>query len=323
VTHVSGGVRLEGHRPAELNDVDEVLAGLRSSPKTLPCRLFYDERGSELFEEICALDEYYLTRTELAIMRRHIGEMGRLLGPRCAVIEYGSGAGIKSRILLEALEAPVAYIPIDISRSALLASCERLAEAFPEVEVLPVWGDYAQTINLPRPETAPDRAVVFFPGSTIGNFHPGDAESFLRRSARLVGAGGAMLIGVDLRKSRRVLEAAYDDARGVTAAFNLNILRRINREMGADFDVDRFRHRAIWNDAESRIEMYLVSEVRQDVRLDGATVRIGRGEAILTEVSYKYDPAVFERIVRRAGFAAERAWQDEGGLFSVQYLVAG
>jgi dimethylhistidine N-methyltransferase len=302
----------------------EILDGLRGTPKTLPAKLFYDAAGAALFERICELDEYYLTRAELEILRARVGEIAALAGPRCALVEYGSGAGVKVRLLLDAFAAAgtplAAYVPIDISREQLAAVATQLAAEYPAVPVHPVCADYTAALTLPDlPQRA--RRVAFFPGSTIGNFHPTEAAAFLRRVRRTIATDGLLVLGVDRRKDARVLDAAYNDARGVTAAFNLNMLARLNREHGAAFDVARFRHRAVWNDAASRIEMHLVSTVAQDVRVAGESFHFARGESIWTESSYKYDRERLEALAAAAGFAIARLWGDAGERFWVAVLA--
>jgi L-histidine Nalpha-methyltransferase len=297
----------------------DVVRGLGASPKVLPPKLFYDATGAALFERICTLPEYYLTRTELGILRANIGEIAALAGPRCALVEYGSGAGVKIRLLLDALRAPVAYVPIDISQEQLATVAANLAREYPQLAVRPVWADYTAPLRLPA-LPADARRLAFFPGSTIGNFHPTEAAAFLGRVRRTVGSDGALLLGVDRRKSARVLRAAYDDAAGVTAAFNLNMLARINRELGADFDLTRFRHRARWNDEASRIEMHLESRSAQTVHVGDREFRFARGETIWTESSYKYDGERLEALVSAAGFEIERLWTDEREWFWVAML---
>lgn len=299
---------------------EEALRGLLAERKTLAPKWFYDARGAELFERICALDEYYVTRTELAILRAHAGDVAALAGPRCALVEYGSGAGVKVRLLLDALEAPAAYVPLDISREQLARVASSLAGDYPGVPVRPLCVDYTRPHQLPA--LPPDaRRLAFFPGSTIGNFHPTEAAAFLRRVRRAVGPGGALVLGVDRRKDAATLHAAYDDREGVTAAFNLNVLARLNRELGADFALDRFRHRAVWNDAASRVEMHLVSTVAQTVHVAGAAVRFARGESIWTESSYKYDRARLERLAGEGGFDVARLWTDPADRFWVAFLT--
>jgi dimethylhistidine N-methyltransferase len=304
---------------------DEVLAGLRADRKTLHPKLFYDAAGAALFERITTLPEYYPTRTELAILRACAPEMASLAGPRAALVEYGSGAGAKVRLLLDAFAAAgtpaAAYVPIDISREQLAYVAAELAADYPDVPVRPVCADYTGAVRIPDlPQRA--RRVAFFPGSTIGNFHPTEAAAFLRRVRRTVAADGALVLGIDRRKDARVLQAAYDDAAGVTAAFNLNLLTRLNRELGADFDLARFRHRAVWNDAASRIEMHLESVAAQVVHVAGTPVRFAPGETIWTESSYKYDRPRLERLVTEGGFELTRLWHDADDRFWVAFLTA-
>ncbi len=308
--------------PAREEFLRDVQRGLQASPKTLPCKYFYDERGSQLFDEICELPEYYPTRTELGIMGRDGDEMAAALGPACLVVEYGSGSSMKTRLLLDRLEEAAGYVPVDISREHLLASAAALAAEYPSLEVLPVCADFAQPFELPAPSRSPKRTAVYFPGSTIGNFTADQAEALLGQVRDLVGPGGSMLVGVDLVKEASVLERAYDDAAGVTAAFNLNLLERMNRELGADFAVERFRHRAVWCPEPSRIEMHLVSETDQSVRLGDATISFAAGESICTEHSHKYSRESFAAISDRAGLDVERVWTDDAELFSVQALRA-
>jgi dimethylhistidine N-methyltransferase len=297
----------------------DVLDGLAASPKTLPCKYFYDARGSALFDRICALPEYYPTRTELAILHRHAGAMAAAIGPRAILVEYGSGSSTKTRLLLDQLAKPAAYVPVDISREHLLASAEALAAHYPGLRVIPVCADFTAPFALPEVPGA-ERVVGYFPGSTIGNFGPAEARKFLADVAEQCGPGGALLIGVDLQKPRAVLEPAYDDARGVTAEFNRNLLRRANRELGADFDLAAFDHRAFWNAACGRVEMHLVSRRDQVVRVGGRAIPFAKGETIHTENSHKYELAGFAAIAAAAGFEVERVWTDDARLFSVQLL---
>jgi dimethylhistidine N-methyltransferase len=299
----------------------DVLRGLSGPRKELPCKYFYDEAGSRLFECICALPEYYPTRCELAILGRHGPEIARLLGPRCALVEYGSGSGLKTRRLLDRLPDAAAYVPVDISREHLLRSAGALARRYPALEVVPVCADFTRPFALPAWRGPAARRVVYFSGSTIGNFGPAEATALLAGIARLVGPGGGLLIGVDLKKDRAILEPAYDDAQGVTAAFNLNLLARINRELGADFALARFRHHARYDEAHGRIEMHLVSLERQRAHVGGRAFLFEAGETICTEHSYKYDREGFTALAAEAGLRVERVWTDDQGLYSVQYLT--
>jgi dimethylhistidine N-methyltransferase len=314
-------LRLPRRGTDRANLTDEVLAGLERPQKELPSKLLYDTHGSDLFEQICELEEYYPTRTELAILRQHAPDMARLLGRDCLLIEYGSGSGRKARLLLDQLASPVGYVPIDISRTALEQSVGELAAAYPHLEVLPVCADYTQPFELPRPARRPARVVVFFPGSTIGNFEPAMASQFLRDAARLAGPGGGLLIGVDRKKEPWRLHRAYNDGRGVTAAFNLNILERLNRELGADFRVERFEHYAFYNPVLGRIEMHLVSLADQQVHVADRLVHLRLGESIWTESSYKFTPEEFTALAAAAGWSVQQVWTDAERLFSVQYLT--
>lgn len=302
--------------------LDDVLHGLSLTPKTLPCKYFYDETGSRLFDEICQLDEYYPTRTETAIMRAHAGEMAALMGRDVVLVEYGSGSSTKSRILLDHLPDLEAYVPIDISKEHLCRSADCLACEYAGLPIHPVCADYTAPFRLPTFGRENATWSVYFPGSTIGNFHKPEAVRFLRQIARVVGACGGLLIGVDLKKDKRVIEAAYNDRRGITAAFNMNLLRRINRELGADFDLDQFRHYAFYNEDRGRIEMHLRSLASQTVGLNGTEIAFGAGETIFTECSYKYSLDGFACLAAEAGFTVSRVWTDPAHLFSVQYLVA-
>jgi dimethylhistidine N-methyltransferase len=299
----------------------EVLRGLAEAPKSLPCKLFYDSVGASLFEDICEVDEYYLTRTELSILQEHAQEMADLLGPHCSLIEFGSGSGLKTRLLLDHLRMPSAYVPIDISRAQLLASSKELRKRYPALRVLPVCADYTRDFILPSSLGSKQRAV-FFPGSTIGNFDPRDAVEFLRRIQRASGHHGQLLIGVDLKKDPRILEAAYNDRAGVTAAFNRNILRVVNNVAGANFEPDAFRHEARWNAAQSRIEMHLISTDAQRVQIGRKLVAFAKDESIVTEHCYKYELKQFESLVQRAGFNVRKLWMDPQHFFSVQLLTA-
>ncbi len=301
----------------------DVLSGLAQPRKWLPPKYFYDARGSELFEAICALPEYYPTRTELAMMQAGAAEMARVLGPQCLLIEYGAGSGRKTRVLIEAL-APVAYMAIDISRTALRHCAGELAAAYPGVRVAAVCADYARPLPLPTIEgVQPLRRVIYFPGSTIGNFTRPEALAFLRHVHAVAGPGGAMLVGVDLKKDPARLHAAYNDAQGVTAAFNLNLLTRINRELNGNFGVGAFEHHAFYDESEGRIEMHLRSLREQQVSVAGQAFHFSAGETIHTENSCKYSVEEFQQLARDAGFTAAHCWTDAEQLFSIHYLSIG
>ncbi|MEM6645874.1 MAG: L-histidine N(alpha)-methyltransferase [Bacteroidota bacterium] len=300
--------------------LDDVLAGLRTLPKTLPSKYFYDEAGSRLFDAITKLDAYYPTRTEMGIMAGYIDEMVGAIGERALLVEYGSGSSLKTRILLDHLPRLVGYVPIDISGEYLLATAYRLAERYPDLPIAPIAADYTSDFRLPPLAAEVDNVVAFFPGSTIGNFTPTEAEAFLKGAARLVGPGGLLLMGVDLKKEKPVLDLAYDDPEGVTAAFNLNILTRLNRELDADFDLDAFAHRAFYNEDAGRVEMHLVSLADQRVTIGAVEVAFAQGETIHTENSYKYALHEAADLAARAGFGVEQVWTDANDWFSVQLL---
>ncbi len=318
-------------------DPAEILRGLNGSPKRLPARCFYDAAGSRLFEDITRLPEYYPTRTEISILAARASDLARLAGPRAGLIEYGSGSSRKTRILLDALKDPAWYAPIDISAAALDDAVESLSAEYPGLSLFPLRADYAQLEEFPFEDLGdpgdhgdrggPARRILFFPGSTIGNLHPGEALDLLRRMRRLAGEDGALVLGVDLRKPREKVEAAYNDAAGVTAAFNLNILRRLNRELGADFPVDAFRHRAFLNEDNpegvARIEMHLVATRYLNATVAGHEVAFSRGECIHTENSYKYEAETFASMLEEAGFGGIRRWTDAKGWFGVFFAENG
>ncbi len=299
----------------------ETIAGLSRLPRTLPCKFFYDERGAQLFQKICELPEYYITRTELQILRLHSAEMAAALGEKVELIGLGTGAGTKTRILLEELHDPAVYIPIDISNEQLQKSTARFRQMFPGLEILPIAADYLEPFELPLPRKLSSRSIVYFPGSTIGNFEPDAATEFLRRLVDLCGEDGGLLIGVDLQKDRRIIEAAYNDSHGITAEFNLNLLVRANRELGADFDLNAWRHRAIYNSSKGRIEMYLISECDQQVHVEDREFDFRASERILTEYSYKYTPQGFAALAHNARFLFEKLWADDARLFGVFYFT--
>lgn len=299
----------------------EVLAGLARSPRAIPARFLYDARGSALFDRICELPEYYLTRTETRILAERAPEIARLAGPHPALVEFGSGSSVKSRLLLDAIGGLAAYAPIDISREHLEASAARLRRDYPGLSVEPVCGDYMTLERLPH-MAADGRHLGFFPGSTIGNLEPADATAFLRRARCLLGDDGALVLGVDLRKDERRLHDAYNDSAGVTAAFTLNLLRRMNRELHATFELDGFAHEAFYNPQEGRIEIYFRSLRDQQVSLDGRSFAFARGERVHTEYSYKYDLPGIAALAASGGFEVRALWTDEDRLFAVAYLEA-
>lgn len=316
---------LDDRQPGE-GLLADALSGLSRYPKRLPSKYFYDTRGSDLFERICEQPEYYPTRTELAVMRMHVGEIATTLGPDVRLVEYGSGSGLKTRLLLQNLESPVAYVPVEISHSALAESVGQLEREFPRIEMLPVCADFTQPIKLPRAARAPRQTVVYFPGSTLGNFGPDDALRLLRQMRNEAGQGGGLLdggvlIGIDLVKDAAALEAAYNDAACVTAEFTLNLLVRMNHELGADFDLAGFRHRARWHPLAERIETHIVSRREQDVHIDGRTFHFAEGEAMLVEYSCKYTLGGFARFAARAGLRVVDVWADPHRKFSVQWLA--
>jgi dimethylhistidine N-methyltransferase len=299
----------------------EIIAGLEGAPKSLPCKFFYDAIGSRLFERICELDEYYPTRTEIALLRRHRNDIAALLGRNAHLLEFGSGATTKIRIILDSIGGEAGYTGIDISKEHLFSSAQSLAADFPHVRVTALCADYTHPFVLPHGSVTPSaKKVGFFPGSTIGNFTRSGALDFLAGVARLLGAGGELLIGVDLKKDPLILHAAYNDSEGVTAAFNLNLLARINRELNADFDLTSFSHDAPYNVSEGRIEMYLVSKRDQTVRVSDRSIRFQRDETIHTENSHKFGAKEFQALAARAGFLPIAVWTDDNELFSLHYL---
>jgi len=306
--------------PQSSDFLTDVIAGLSSNPHTLPCKYFYDERGASLFQKICELPEYYITRTEIDILDKNRSDIAAQLGENIQLIGLGTGAGTKTRILIEALQTPAVYIPVDISEKQLRESTNLFQKVFPDLEILPVCADYLQAVVLPSARHNVARSIVYFPGSTIGNFEPNEALEFLHRVANVCREDGGLLIGVDLKKDPHLLEAAYNDSAGVTAQFNLNLLDRVNRELGADFDLDQWRHRAMYNSTAGRIEMYLISEIDQFAHVDEHKFHFRRGEKIITEFSYKYAPQEFAALAGKAGFDFVRMWTDEACLFGIFYF---
>lgn len=308
--------------PGEAAFLRDVLAGLGAAQKTIPSRWLYDVRGSELFEEITELPEYYPTRTERAIFKAHAPAMADAVGPAAMVVEYGAGAAVKTRILLDALERPAAYVPLDISEDFLRASAAALAADYPELTVHPIAADFSAPVDLSAVPDGAARRVGFFPGSTIGNLDDHAIVAFFTAARQTLGENALFLLGADLAKSPSILIPAYDDAAGVTAAFNLNLLARINRELGADFDLDAFRHEARWNAAEGRIEMHLVSAAAQTVCLAGQRFSFEAGETILTEISRKFDMDSLADLARQGGWQLDTSWTDEKRWFCVALLRA-
>lgn len=296
----------------------EVIEGLLQEQKVLPAKYFYDHIGSQLFEQITQQPEYYPTRTELAILEQHRAEIARSIGDVHTLIEYGSGSSRKIQMLLETFTHLDTYMPIDISKDFLMESARQLSERYPALHIKAVCGDYSQSISLPVEES--QKRVIFFPGSTIGNFEPEEAMRFLRHSSRILETGDGFLIGVDLKKSVDVLERAYNDAAGVTAAFNLNMLTHLNQMLEGTFDVTRFEHHAFYNEEKGRIEMHLRSQLDQLVQVGDVTVPFKQGETIHTENSYKYSKEEFETLARQSGFHSVNCWIDDDERFSVHYL---
>ncbi len=297
----------------------EVLEGLSQKQKELPSKLFYDEEGSKLFDQICTLDEYYPTRTELKIMQDNIQELSALLGEGTLLVELGSGSSLKIRLLLDNIPGLAGYVPIDISEDYLLDSAGKLKEDYNHIDIFPLAADYTKSISLPEINKPYDHIAVYFPGSTIGNFTKPQAINFLKRIANLCGYNGGLVIGVDLVKDKSILEAAYNDKKGITALFNLNILKRLNNEFGANFNLSRFKHKAIYNEELKRIEMRLYSTIDQTVSVSGYNFVFKKDEFIITEYSHKYSLNDFKELVKGI-FEVRKVWTDENNLFSIQYL---
>lgn len=301
--------------------LQDVLRGLSRSQKSLPCKYLYDERGSQLFDQICETDEYYPTRTELELMEQNADSIASQIGDRVMLVEYGSGSSIKTRIVLDALIDPVAYVPVDISGEHLLRTADDLQASYLDLEVLPVAADFTKPFELPESTIAPSHVALYFPGSTIGNFTPEDAGELLENMAAMLGEQGGLLIGIDLQKDHRVLEAAYNDEEGVTAEFNLNLLERINTELDADFDRSAFEHKAIYNPAKQRIEISIVSLQDQTVAVHDKQFRFREGEEILTEYSHKYTIEGFAAFAEQFGFSLHKHWTDHRSYFGLVHLV--
>ena len=306
----------------ERSFAEDVIFGLASAPKTLPCKYFYDARGSALFDRITELDEYYPTRTEAELMSVHASAMADTICAGALIVELGSGSSVKTRLLLDALERPAGYAPVDISAAHLQHAARAIAADYPSLEVLPVAADFTRGFTVPKTKRPAARCVVYFPGSTIGNFTRAQALALLRAVARMVGANaderaGGLLLGFDLVKPAPLLEAAYDDALGVTAEFNLNLLARINRELDGDFDLEQFEHRAVWAPEPARMEIFIRSRKEQRVRAAGQRFRFAAGEDLLTEYSHKYTHASIIALAEAAGFRRSTIWTDPDQLFSV------
>ena len=310
------GTDRRGKRAAPDDFSRELIAGLRARPRRVSPKWFYDERGSRLFEEICELPEYYPTRTELALLERHAPEVAGLIGANAEVVEFGAGASRKIRLLLAALPSPARYLPVDISGEHLVQAAQALQDDHPGLRVEPVVADFTVALRLPAPAGT---RVGFFPGGSIGNFDPAAARRLLRRMARWL-SGGSLLIGVDLIKDPALLHAAYNDARGVTAAFNLNLLARANRELGADFDLEQFAHSAFYNPPLARIEMHLMSRREQTVSFCGERFDFPEGDSVHTESSYKYTVPGFRQLARAAGWSPRALWVDAARQFSLHWL---
>lgn len=310
--------QLYDYHPAPADIQREVILGLSQKKRSISPKFLYDDEGSRLFDEICTTPEYYPTRTEINIIRQHVDEITECVGQGCRLVEPGSGSCLKVRELLPAIR-PLVYMPMDISRAALQTAASELALEFPWLDIHAICTDFTATLDLPDCPGDSHR-VVFFPGSSIGNFEPRQAVIFLSKIATMVKAGGGLLIGVDLRKAPATLNAAYNDAQGLTAAFNRNLLTRLNRDLGANFDTTQFRHHAYYNQAEKRVEMHLVSETRQLVRIGDWRFNFEAGHGIHTENSYKYTVEEFQELAGNAGFSPVRVWTDPEALFSVHYL---
>jgi len=298
----------------------DVIEGLSKSQKEIPSKYFYDQKGSWLFDRICNLKEYYLTRTEVSILKQNMDEIAELMGPRVKLIEFGSGSSQKTRLLLDHMKNLAAYIPIDISRDYLFKASTQLEEEYPDLKIEPVCADYTQPFDLPEYDWEYNRKIIYYPGSTIGNFSPRKARQFLKLMANIVKPEGGVLIGVDLKKDREILEDAYNDDQGVTAAFNKNILEHMNRLVDSDFDLDAFEHKAFYNEEKGRIEMHLLSAKEQVVQVDDVEFVFKKGETIHTENSYKYSLDEFEDLVSKE-FLVQKVWTDEDEKFSVQYMT--
>ena len=307
-------------RPTPADILGDVLAGLAQRPRKLPSKYFYDHRGSVLFELITRQPEYYVTRTELALLAASADQIADAVGPQAHVVEYGSGSGKKTRLLLKALKDPVAYTPIEISHSALATTVRKIERRSGALELLPVCADFTQPVSLPRPVREADHALIFFPGSTLGNFDEDEAVSLLRAIGQTMGSRGGALIGIDLQKARSIVEPAYNDAKGITARFTLNLLVRLNRELGSNFDLDGFSHHAIYVETAGRIETFLISRWDQEVKVAGHGFHFAEGEAMQVEYSQKYTDVSFDALADDAGLRVEHRWNDPDNWFGLRLL---
>ncbi|TFG76534.1 MAG: L-histidine N(alpha)-methyltransferase [Thermodesulfobacteriales bacterium] len=312
--------RLKKFEPEIENLLEEILEGLNKPQKELPSKLFYDKKGSSLFDEICDLDEYYLTRTETSIMIENIEDICSILGNNSLLIELGSGSSKKTRLLLSGLQSPAGYAPIDISEEHLISSVNILAHDYPNLKILPVSADYTQPFSLPKFDFIYSKKVVYYPGSTIGNFEPDYASQFLNSIGHRLGKRTGLLIGLDLKKDKKILEDAYNDNKGITAEFNLNVLVRLNSELDTDFNIEEWKHCAFYNSKEGRIEMHLESLSNQDVQVNGDIVTFRKEETILTEYSYKYSIDDFKNLISES-YNLEKVWTDEDSKFGILYFT--
>jgi len=301
--------------------LNEVLHGLTQKQKTLPCKYFYDEKGSKLFEQICELDEYYLTRTEIGIMKENASEMVKVLGENCLIIELGCGNSTKVLLLLDHLQNLKAYVAVDISKNALAQFAELLQSKYPKLKIIPICTDYTQEFNIPNLNIDYSKKIVYYPGSNIGNFAKSDLNKILKIIHDLCGKNGGLLIGIDLKKDKATLENAYNDIKDINAEFNINILNHINNELGSNFNIDNFRHKAIYNEKEGQIEMHLFSKIDHEVKMGNKTISFKKNESILTEVSCKYDINEFKELVSEF-FEVQNIWIDKDNKFGVLFLKA-
>ncbi len=320
MTQSDTNVALHNFELSSQEFLGDALAGMRQSQKTVPAKYFYDQRGCDLFDQICELEEYYPTRTELSVIRQNAADIAGCIGPDAMLIEYGSGSSVKTRLVLDALENPAAYAPVEIARDHLMQTAESLDAAYPEVEILPVCADFTGYFELPEARCSPARKIAYFPGSTIGNLETEEACTLLKNMAFVAGDDGGLVLGFDLQKDTSVIESAYNDTAGVTAAFNLNLLHRMNAELDADFDIAKFDHKAFYNKEMHRIEMHVVSLENQQFSIGGETFRMARGETILTEYSHKYSLEGMTSMAADCGMKLEKSWTDPQHYFAVAYF---